>query len=98
MIDVGERPTPKHTLDRIDNNGNYAPGNVRWATRTEQARNTRANRLITIGNETKTLAAWIVQSGFNASMVERRLARGWDEAEAVTAQPNRNLRLHRSRR
>lgn len=37
--DVGARPSPRHTLDRIDSNGNYEPGNVRWATWTVQARN-----------------------------------------------------------
>lgn len=44
LVDMGERP-PKLTLDRINNNGNYEPGNCRWASRVEQARNTRATVL-----------------------------------------------------
>lgn len=45
LSDVGERPSPQHSLDRIQNDGNYEPGNVRWATRVEQARNSRMTPL-----------------------------------------------------
>jgi hypothetical protein len=82
---VGDRPTPKHTIDRIDNDGPYAPGNVRWVSREVQARNRRTNRLITANGITRTLAEWIALSGLAATTVERRLKRGWPPQEAVTS-------------
>lgn len=48
LENLGERPTPKHSLDRIDNNGNYEPGNLRWANSTIQHKNRRPTKIISI--------------------------------------------------
>lgn len=87
LRDVGRRPSPAHTLDRVDNDGDYAPGNVRWATWVEQASNRRNNRLLTIGCETKTITAWASQAGLHRKSLMSRLARGWDPARAVSTPP-----------
>ena len=64
FLDMGSRPTAKHSLDRIDNNADYSSENCRWATKAEQANNTRYNRLITIGCVTLTIVQWEKKNGF----------------------------------
>lgn len=81
---VGERPSFKHSLDRIDNNGHYEPGNVRWASVTDQQRNKRNNRLITHNNETLTATEWSERLGAGLCRVSNRLSDGWCEPCAVT--------------
>lgn len=88
---VGTRPSSKHTIDRINNDLGYAPGNVRWATKIVQARNTRANRFITYGSRTLTLAEWAEITGIGHSTIANRLKSGWSVDDALT-KPARAMR------
>lgn len=83
LADVGPRPSPLHSIERIDVNGNYEPGNVRWATPTEQARNKRNNRVLELRGERRTLIEWSERAGMRRETVARRLARGWSVEDAL---------------
>jgi len=80
---VGPRPTASHSIDRIDVNKGYEPGNVRWATQQEQIDNTRTVRLVTIDGKTQSISAWEREMGLPKGMVRSRESRGWPLEDAI---------------
>lgn len=81
LNDMGARPKGTQ-LDRRNNDGDYKPSNCRWATRKEQARNKRNNRLVTVKGETKPLAQWCEELNLPYSRILARLNTGWTPEEA----------------
>ena len=82
LADVGPAPSPEHTLDRKNNNGNYEPGNVHWVTRQQNSRNSRRPTLVTFRGETKSIRQWCIELGLKRRTVTRRIAQGQSPEEA----------------
>jgi hypothetical protein len=94
LEDMGQRPTPKHQIDRIDNEKGYEPGNCRWATKKEQMRNRSNSRLVTAKGKTQCVATWAEETGLSWDVIWMRLRLGWSDERAVTVPKRKHTKPH----
>ncbi len=84
LADMGLRPTPKHSIERIDNNGDYCPENCCWATKRQQGANRRNNRIIEYDGMSLSLTEWADLYGLPAGAFRQRLVKlGWSMEDAL---------------
>ena len=83
LADMGERPSPQHSIDREDNNGDYSPDNCRWATSDEQRANRSCNTIIKVGNREQALFLWLRELKLSKATFMWRKRHGWSDEEAL---------------
>lgn len=87
LNDMGNPPSDRHSIERLDNDKGYFKSNCVWATDEEQANNKRTNRFITFRKQTKTVAQWTRELGFKTHLIRDRLRYRWPLELAMSLPP-----------
>ncbi len=90
LADMGKKPSKLHSIERVNRNGNYEPGNCIWATQFTQQRNRSTNRILSFNGVSKTMTDFANEFGLSMGALWMRLERGWSVSDALT----RPLRGH----
>lgn len=83
-LDMGQRPSSLHSLERRDNNAGYSKDNCYWATKEQQSYNTSSNRWLTANGKTQTLTQWSKELGLSPASLRDRLENGWSMERALS--------------
>jgi hypothetical protein len=97
LEDMGRRPTPSHSVERLDVNGNYEPGNCTWATPRQQSRNSRRNVYIEFKGKRQCLTDWAAELGMATQVLYNRIFYGGMSIEVALTRPLGDDKWHKKK-